>query len=71
MIDKNSEKYKNLIACGFSEEMIDAAYKYAYKNVLRMRGSDGYDDALAYVIALAFIGGYNHAKDNVIKKLGL
>lgn len=50
--------------------MIDAAYKYAYKNVA-YGGSDGYDDALAYVIALAFIGGYNHAKDNVIKKLGL
>lgn len=70
MIDKNSEKYKNMIACGYSEEMIDAAYKYADKNVA-YGGSDGYDDALAYVIALAFIGGYNHAKDNVIKKLGL
>lgn len=33
MIDKNSEKYKNLIDCGYSEEMIDAAYKYADKNV--------------------------------------
>ena len=67
MIDKNSEKYKNLIACGYSEEMIDAAYKYAYKNVA-YGGSDGYDDALAYVIALAFIGGYNHAKITLLKR---
>lgn len=71
MIDKNSEKYKNMIACGYSEEVIDAAYEYADKNIALGGKSESYDDALAYVIALAFIGGYSHAKDKVVKKLGL
>lgn len=35
MIDKNSEKYKNLIACGYSEEMIDAPIS-THTRMLRM-----------------------------------
>lgn len=70
MIDKTSEKYKNLIACGYSEETIDAAYAYADKSVA-VGGKTGYDDSLAYLIAVAFLGGYKHAKDKIIKKIGL
>lgn len=71
MIDKNSEKYKNLVAFGYQDETIEAAYKYADKNIALGGKSESYDDALAYIIALAFIGGYNHAKDKIIKKIGL
>lgn len=70
MIDKNSEKYKNLVAFGYQDETIEAAYKYADKSVA-IGGKESYDDALAYIIAVAFLDGYRHAKDNVIKKLGL
>lgn len=70
MIDKNSEKYKNLIACGYSEETIGAAYEYADKSVA-VGGKTEQDDALAYLIAVAFLGGYKHAKDKILSKLGL
>lgn len=70
MIDKNSEKYKNLIACGYSEEVIDDACKYADKSVV-IGGKTEQDDTLAYLIAVAFLGGYKHAKDKILTKLGL
>ena len=46
MIDKNSEKYKNLVAFGYQDETIEAAYKYADKSVA-IGGKESYDDALA------------------------